>query len=67
MGEMHLPVPALILAGPLYRGEGFFMLFLFLSTVLIVGPAWCSWLCYVGAWDNVSSCSWPCCTRCFSA
>ncbi len=53
-GKLHLPVPALILAGPLYRGEGFFMLFLFLFTVLLVGPAWCSWLCYVGAWDNVA-------------
>jgi ferredoxin len=47
-----LPVPALILAGPLYRGEGFFMLVLFLSTVLLVGPAWCSHLCYIGAWDH---------------
>jgi ferredoxin len=54
-GKLHLPVPAIILAGPLYRGEGFFMLFLFLSTVLIVGPAWCSWLCYVGAWDNLAA------------
>ncbi len=54
-GHLHLPVPALILAGPLYRGEGLFMLFLFLSTVLIVGPAWCSWLCYVGAWDGFAA------------
>ncbi len=54
-GKLHLPVPAVILAGPLYRGEGFFMLFLFFSTVLIVGPAWCSWLCYVGAWDGLAA------------
>lgn len=51
-GELHLPVPALIAAGPLYRGEGLFMLGLFLSTVVLVGPAWCSHLCYVGAWDD---------------
>ncbi|PTN36550.1 4Fe-4S binding protein [Desulfonatronum sp. SC1] len=51
-GDLHLPVPALILAGPIYRGEGFFMLILFLSTVLLVGPAWCSHLCYIGAWDH---------------
>ena len=51
-GSLHLPVPALILAGPLYRGEGFFMPILFGSTLLLVGPAWCSHLCYVGAWDN---------------
>jgi polyferredoxin len=26
---------------------------LFGSTLLLVGPAWCSHLCYIGAWDNV--------------
>lgn len=54
-GQLHLPVPALIMAGPIYRGEGFFMPILFLSTVAFVGPAWCSWLCYVGAWDGAMS------------
>jgi len=54
-GKLHLPVPALIIAGPLFRGENFFMLILFFSTVIICGPAWCSYLCYIGAWDNVSS------------
>lgn len=58
-GELHLPVPAIVLAGPLYRGEGFFMLILFLVTVMFVGPAWCSWLCYVGAWDNLAASSRP--------
>ncbi len=51
-GKLHLPIPALIAAGPLYRGEGFFMLILFAVTLLLVGPAWCSHLCYIGAWDN---------------
>jgi ferredoxin len=51
-GRLHLPVPALIVAGPLFRGHGLFMLILFASTVALVGPAWCSWLCYVGAWDG---------------
>lgn len=51
-GKLHLPVPALIAAGPLYRGEEFFMLILFAVTLLLVGPAWCSHLCYIGAWDN---------------
>ena len=51
-GQLHLPVPALIAAGPLYRGDGFFMLILFAVTLLIVGPAWCSHLSYIGAWDN---------------
>ncbi|WP_462324703.1 4Fe-4S binding protein [Desulfoplanes sp.] len=52
-GKLHLPVPALILAGPLFRGEGFFMPILLGSTLLLVGPAWCSHLCYIGAWDNL--------------
>jgi polyferredoxin len=51
-GKLHLPVPALIVAGPLYRGGGYFMLILFSITVLLVGPAWCSYLCYIGAWDD---------------
>ncbi len=51
-GHLHLPVPALVAAGPVYRGEGLFMPILLLSTLVLVGPAWCSWLCYVGAWDN---------------
>jgi len=51
-GELHLPVPALIIAGPLFRGGGLFMPILFGATVLLVGPAWCSHLCYIGAWDH---------------
>lgn len=51
-GTLHLPVPALIVAGPVFRGDGFFMLILFSVTLLLVGPAWCSHLCYIGAWDD---------------
>lgn len=54
-GSLHLPVPALIVAGPIFRGDGFFMIILFLVTVLLVGPAWCSHLCYIGAWDDAMS------------
>ena len=50
-GKLHLPIPGMIVAGPLYRGEGIFMPILFLSTLALVGPAWCSYLCYVGSWD----------------
>jgi polyferredoxin len=50
-GKLHLPIPAMIMAGPLYRGSGIFMPILFGATVLLVGPAWCSYLCYVGSWD----------------
>jgi len=51
-GNLHVPIPALILAGPIYRGGGLFMPILFVSTVLLVGAAWCSHLCYIGSWDN---------------
>jgi len=51
-GDLHLPVPAIILAGPIFRGGGIFMAILFTASVILVGPAWCSWLCYIGAWDD---------------
>jgi ferredoxin len=54
-GNLHLPIPALIAAGPFYRGDGFFMLILFAVTLVLVGPAWCSHLCYIGAWDNLAA------------
>ncbi len=54
-GELHLPVPALIIAGPLFRMEGLFMLILFCTTAILVGPAWCSHLCYIGAWDSMAA------------
>lgn len=54
-GKLHLPVPAMIVAGPLYRGSGFFMPILFTATVILVGPAWCSHLCYIGAWDDIAA------------
>jgi polyferredoxin len=54
-GELHLPVPAVVLAGPIYRGGGFFMVVLFSATLLVVGPAWCSHLCYFGALDSVAA------------
>jgi len=54
-GDLHLPVPMMIMAGPLYRFELSVMTFLFLSTLIVTGPAWCSQLCYFGALDNLSS------------
>jgi len=54
-GTLHLPVPAMIAAGPVFRGGGFFMLVLFGVTLVLVGPAWCSHLCYIGAWDDALS------------
>lgn len=54
-GNLHLPIPMMILAGPIYRGQLSVMTILFLSTVILTGPAWCSQLCYFGAFDNLSS------------
>jgi ferredoxin len=51
-GKLHIPVPAMILAGPVYRGHSFFMPMLCTITVVLLGPAWCSYLCYIGAWDS---------------
>lgn len=54
-GKLHLPVPMMILAGPVYRGHISVMTLLFISTVILSGPAWCSHLCYFGAIDGVAS------------
>ena len=54
-GTLHLPIPAMIVAGPLFRAGRFFMPILFLAAVAVVGPAWCSHLCYVGAWDAAAA------------
>jgi ferredoxin len=51
-GKLHLPLPFMILSGPLYRGELSVMSILFLSTVVLSGPAWCSHICYFGGIDN---------------
>jgi polyferredoxin len=54
-GKLHLPVPMMILAGPLYRGHLSVMSLLFVSTLLLSGPAWCSHLCYFGALDSMAA------------
>jgi len=53
--RLHLPIPMLIIGGPVFRGEVSFMPLLFLSTIILSGPAWCSQLCYFGAFDNLAS------------
>lgn len=54
-GKLHLPIPVMILSGPVYRGELSVMTILFLSTVILSGPAWCSHLCYFGALDGLAA------------
>lgn len=54
-GKLHLPIPMMIISGPLYRGQLSVMTILFLSTIIITGPAWCSQLCYFGGLDNLAA------------
>ncbi len=51
-GILHLPIPAFIVFSPLYQGTFGIMPFLLVGSVLLAGSAWCSHLCYFGAWDN---------------
>ena len=54
-GTLHLPIPAMIIAAPLYRGELSMMPFLFLTTIILSGPAWCSHICYFGGIDALAA------------
>lgn len=54
-GKLHFPIPAMILAGPAYRFQIGFMPLLFFSTLVLSGPAWCSFLCYFGAVDYAAA------------
>lgn len=54
-GELHLPIPMMIIGGAVFRAEFGFMPVLFLSTLILSGPAWCSHLCYFGAFDAAMS------------
>jgi ferredoxin-type protein NapH len=51
-GNLHLPVPAMIISGPVYRGSFSVMTLIFLGAILLSGPAWCSQFCYFGAIDS---------------
>ena len=54
-GELHFPIPDLIVGGAVYRWQLGFMPLLFLVTVLISGGAWCHQLCYFGALDALAA------------
>ena len=54
-GMLHIPIPALIIGGAVYKLQFGFMPILFLSTVILSGPSWCSQLCYFGAADFQAS------------
>ena len=52
-GNVHVPVPGIIVFGPLYKGALGMMPFLLAASLVLGGSAWCSHLCYFGAWDNL--------------
>jgi ferredoxin-type protein NapH len=54
-GRLHIPVPAMMIGGPIYRYQLSVMTLLFLSTIVLSGPAWCSQLCYFGAFDGMAA------------
>ena len=54
-GNLHLPIPAMIIGGAIFRLKISFMPILLISTIILSGPAWCSQLCYFGAFDNLAA------------
>lgn len=58
-GKLHFPIPAIIIAGSIYRGEIGMMPVLLVSMILLSGPAWCSSICYFGGVDNYFASNLP--------
>ncbi|MGL6194094.1 MAG: 4Fe-4S binding protein [Thermoguttaceae bacterium] len=54
-GKLHIPLPAFIVFGPVYRGGFSFMIPLVLIATLLLGSAWCSMLCYFGPLDSFAA------------
>lgn len=54
-GKLHVPVPAFILFGPIFRGTFSMMPVIVLVATVLAGSAWCSMLCYFGPFDAVAS------------
>ncbi len=50
-GRLHVPIPAFIVLAPIFRGSLTMMPILVLVSVILLGSAWCSFLCYFGAFD----------------
>lgn len=54
--KLHLPIPGILIAGPIFRGNfSLFMPLLLFSSLILIGPAWCSWLCYFGPLDLIAA------------
>ena len=54
-GKLHVPVPAFILYGPIFRGSFSMMPVIVLVSTVLVSTAWCSMLCYFGPFEALSS------------
>ena len=54
-GKFHVPVPAFIIYGTVFRESFNVMPFIVLVSTLLLGSAWCSMLCYFGPFDVLAS------------
>ena len=54
-GTLHVPVPAMIIFGPVFRHTFSMMFIIVLLTTLLAGNLWCSSLCYFGAFDALAA------------
>ena len=54
-GTPHIPVPSLIVLGPLFRNAFSMMLVIVPLATLLAGNIWCSSLCYFGALDALAA------------
>ena len=54
-GRLHAPIPAFIVYGPFYREAPGMMLVVAGLSVLVLGSAWCSHLCYFGPLDALAA------------
>lgn len=54
-GNLHVPVPAFIIYGPIFRGEFSVMPVIVLVSTLLAGSAWCSLLCYFGPFEALAA------------
>lgn len=54
-GKLHVPVPAFIVYGAVFRDSLNVMPFIVLASSLLLGSAWCSMLCYFGPFDSLAS------------
>ncbi len=54
-GRLHVPIPAFILYGGVFRESLNAMPFIVLVSTLLLGSAWCSMLCYFGPFDALAS------------